>query len=194
MNEEQQASPNATPNATPSATTSAPDSPAGAGAPGVGLREPAHRVSPRAVAYWRTVDTIGAVVVLAIAATLYAFFADGRWWATALLVVIALWGLVQATVAPVVRYRIHRWEVDDVAVHTRVGFINVESRIAPVNRIQTVDSSQGPVMRAFGLASVTVTTASSAGAIEIEALDADDAKQVVARLTAITAASEGDAT
>jgi uncharacterized protein len=160
----------------------------------VGLREPAHRVSPRAVPYWRAVATITAVVVLAIAVPLYWLFADGRWWATALVALVVVWSLVEIAVAPQVRYRVHRWEVDDVAVHTREGFIGIESRIAPVNRIQTVDSEQGPLQRMFRLTTITVTTASSAGAIEIDCLDQDDAKALVARLTAITAASEGDAT
>ena len=160
----------------------------------VGLRDPAHRVSPRAVPYWRTVNTITSVIVLAITVPLYVVFADGRWWATALLALIVGWSLVEVLVAPGVRYRIHRWEVDDVAVHTRVGFIDRDSRIAPVNRIQTVDSSQGPVMRRFGLMSITVTTASSAGAIEIDCIDEAEAREVIARLTAITAASDGDAT
>lgn len=49
-------------------------------------------------------------------------------------------------------------------------------------------------MRLFGLAEVTVTTASAAGPVSIEGLDAEEAKAVVARLTSITAASESDAT
>lgn len=179
---------------TPSETEAAATAPPLTRALPVGLREPAHRVSPRAVTYWRTISAITGVVMLAIAVPLYVLFADGRWWATALVGLIAVWTLVEVFVAPPVRYRIHRWEVDDVAVHTREGFLSVESRIAPVNRIQTVDSEQGPVMRLFKLSSITVTTASSAGPITIDGLDADDAKALVARLTAITAASEGDAT
>ena len=49
-------------------------------------------------------------------------------------------------------------------------------------------------MRMFGLASITVTTASAAGPITVDCLDVDTARHVVARLTAITAASEDDAT
>ena len=95
---------------------------------------------------------------------------------------------------PRIRSRVHRWEVSDTAVHTREGWIGRESRIAPISRVQTVDSRQGALMRLFGLASITVTTASAAGPITIEGLDADTAREVVARLTAITAATEGDAT
>ncbi|MFZ2501950.1 MAG: PH domain-containing protein, partial [Nocardioides sp.] len=72
--------------------------------------------------------------------------------------------------------------------------ITTEQRIAPIARIQTVDSSQGALMRLFGLASITVTTASSAGALEIDCLDAETARRVVAELTEITAATEGDGT
>lgn len=160
----------------------------------VGLRLPAHRVNPRAIGYWRTISVIESVIGLAVLGTLWWFFGRDHWWASAILVLAVVWSVVDLVVAPKVRYEIHRWEVDDVAVHTRVGFLSVESRIAPLNRVQTVDSQQGPVMRMFNLATITVTTASSAGAIEIAGLDADEAKAVVAHLTTVTAASEGDAT
>jgi membrane protein YdbS with pleckstrin-like domain len=46
----------------------------------------------------------------------------------------------------------------------------------------------------FGLANVTVTTASSAGAVRIIALDSDVADQLVAQLTDVAAIGEQDAT
>jgi hypothetical protein len=46
----------------------------------------------------------------------------------------------------------------------------------------------------FGLANVTVTTASSAGAVHIVALDMDVADHVVAQLTDIAAIGAEDAT
>lgn len=158
------------------------------------LREPANRVSPRAVSYWRTTAIIGAVIVLGIAITVYVLVPSRPWWATAILVVLALYAIVDIFVMPPVRYRIHRWEVNDIAVHTREGWISLETRIAPLSRVQTVDSNQGPIMRLYKLASLTVTTASAAGPITIEGLDADEARELVATLTRITAATEGDAT
>ena len=95
---------------------------------------------------------------------------------------------------PRIRFRVHRWEVTDTAVHTREGWIGRQSRIAPISRVQTVDSRQGALMRLFGLASITVTTASAAGPITVSCLDAQTAREVVARLTAITATTKDDAT
>jgi membrane protein YdbS with pleckstrin-like domain len=79
-------------------------------------------------------------------------------------------------------------------VYTRYGWLNQESRIAPISRIQTVDSERGPFEQLFGLANVTVTTASAAGPIKIHGLDKATAQRLVDDLTANTQATRGDAT
>ena len=91
-------------------------------------------------------------------------------------------------VAPLWRYRVHRWEIGAQAVYTRTGWLVQERRIAPISRVQTVDTQRGPLDRLFGLATVTVTTASSAGAVRIIALDSDVADRIVAQLTDIAVA------
>jgi membrane protein YdbS with pleckstrin-like domain len=63
-----------------------------------------------------------------------------------------------------------------------------------MSRVQTVDYVEGAIARLFGLASVTVTTASAAGALEIAGLDRDRARQVVDDLTLKADAIPGDAT
>ena len=161
----------------------------------VALREPAHQVSPRAVTYWRVSALIGAVVLWIIAIAVYTFALPERpWWATAILVVALVAPLAHLMVMPQLRYRIHRWEVTPTAIYTRSGWLSIDSRVAPLSRVQTVDSTQGALMRAFRLASLTVTTASAAGPITIDCLDREVARRLVHELTEITGASEGDAT
>lgn len=165
------------------------------------LREPAHQVSPRAVTYWRVVAALGALAEAAVLIAIYVFAVpamfDGParpWWSTVVLVVTLIASVVHLVVMPPLRYRIHRWEVTDTAIHTREGWLNIDSRVAPLSRVQTVDSTQNALMRPFNLASLTVTTASAAGPITIACLDRDVAQRLVAELTEITGASEGDAT
>jgi uncharacterized protein len=102
--------------------------------------------------------------------------------------------VVGVVVVPLWRYRVHRWEISPQAVYTRTGWLTQERRIAPISRVQTVDTYRGPLDRIFGLANVTVTTASSAGAVHIVALDFDVAERVVAQLTDIAALGAHDAT
>lgn len=108
-------------------------------------------------------------------------------------VVLAL-GLPYAVLMPVWRYRVHRWETTQDAVYTRTGWLWQEWRIAPMSRIQTVDTGRGPLERLFGLASVTVTTASAAGPLRISGVDHEVAAELAQRLTATTQAAPGDAT
>jgi membrane protein YdbS with pleckstrin-like domain len=158
------------------------------------LRAPSHQVSPRAIPYWTVSALVGDAVLVVGAAVAYALVPGVPGWVGLVVLLLALLAAVHVLVMPRIRFRVHRWEVSDTAVHTREGWIGRQSRIAPISRVQTVDSRQGAVMRLFGLASITVTTASAAGPITIDCLDDAVAREVVARLTAITAATEGDAT
>jgi membrane protein YdbS with pleckstrin-like domain len=97
-------------------------------------------------------------------------------------------------VVPLWRYRVHRWEISPQAAFTRTGWLVQQRRIAPISRVQTVDTYRGPLDRLFNLANVTVTTASSAGAVHIVALDNDVADRVVQQLTDIAALGAEDAT
>ena len=112
----------------------------------------------------------------------------------AVLVVTALLATVHLTVMPRWRYRVHRWEVTDNAVYTQSGWLSQERRIAPISRVQTVDTERGPLEQLFRLANVTVTTASAAGPLRIHGLDRTIADGLVAHLTEVTSRSEGDAT
>lgn len=161
---------------------------------GTELREPAHRVSPRAIAFWRLSALATLLVVLAVLVPVYALVPERPWWLTVLAVALVLPMVATVVWMPSIRYRVHRWEVTSGAVFTRSGWLTTQLRIAPLSRVQTVDSRQGAVMRLFGLASITVTTASAAGPITIDCLDAEVARRIVAELTEITSATEGDAT
>ncbi|HEX5919297.1 MAG TPA: PH domain-containing protein [Nocardioides sp.] len=158
------------------------------------LRGPTHQVSDRAIAYWTVSALAGDALLLVGAVAAYVLVPDVPGWAGLLVVLLAVVAVLHVLLMPRIRYRVHRWEVTDTAVHTRSGWVGRETRIAPISRVQTVDSRQGALMRLFGLASITVTTASAAGPITVDCLDQHVARDVVARLTAITAATEGDAT
>jgi uncharacterized protein len=157
------------------------------------LREPSQRVSPRARLMWATTAMVEGLVLLGVLLVVGALVdgVDVTWWAVALLVVAVA---AYVAVVPQWRYLVHRWEVTDTAVYTQTGWWARERRIAPMSRIQTVDHAEGAIARLFGLATVTVTTASAAGALEIEGLDKQVARALVDELTVKADAVEGDAT
>jgi membrane protein YdbS with pleckstrin-like domain len=158
-----------------------------------GLRDPAHRVSRRALGYWTVRAAADGLVVLAVEAGIAIGTGPGTAWLAAILVTLA-GAAAYAVIMPQWRYRVHRWEVTDTAVYTRTGWFSVHWRIAPISRIQTIDSHRWFGERLFGLANVTATTASAAGPVTIRGLDRATADRLLDQLTAATAAGPGDAT
>ncbi|MFD3746014.1 PH domain-containing protein [Nocardia sp. NPDC058633] len=158
------------------------------------LAEPAWRPSPKAKLLWASENAISVVVLFVALAVWAVFDGDRRGWQVLVGLVLVALAVVAVVVVPRWRYAVHRWEVTDEAVYTRVGWLDQESRVAPISRVQTVDTERGPLERMLGLATVTVTTASSAGAVKIGALDLAVAEETVLRLTAVAAQHRGDAT
>ena len=165
-----------------------------AGDNAVRLRPPNNRLNERVVNWWRAQCLLTAAVPAAVLLVLGAFIEPARMWLLIPAAAIAAVGLGCTAFFPAWWYRVHRWEVTDEAVYVRTGALWQEWRIAPMSRIQTVDTVRGPLEQAFRLATVTVTTASSKGAIRIEGLDHEVAAELAERLTRITQATPGDAT
>jgi membrane protein YdbS with pleckstrin-like domain len=158
------------------------------------LVDPANRPSRKAPLVW----AIGAAIpwaLLAVAQLVWFAIERRMLWLHGAAAVATVVGIaVFVGVVPAWRYRVHRWDIGPQAVYTQSGWLVQERRIAPIARVQTVDTHRGPLDRLFGLANVTVTTASSAGAVHILALDSDVADRVVAQLTDIAAIGAEDAT
>ncbi|MBO3083111.1 PH domain-containing protein [Cellulomonas fengjieae] len=162
--------------------------------PGTTPRPPRHQVDPRAVRYWFTSALITLVVVVVAAVVPALLWEAARPWFLGIGAVVVLLVLPRVVVAPWLRYRTHRWEATETAVYSRTGWWGRQWRIAPLSRVQTVEATRNPLHQAFGLAAVSVTTASAQGAIVIQGLDAAVADELVAALTTATEHTRGDAT
>ncbi|WP_217154904.1 PH domain-containing protein [[Mycobacterium] fortunisiensis] len=162
------------------------------------LTDPAHPPSRKAPLVWALSAAIP-WAFLGFAQLIWLVLDRRMLWLHGLAALATILGAVLfIVVVPMWRFRVHRWDIHvgsgTPAVYTRTGWLVQERRIAPISRVQTVDTYRGPLDRLFGLANVTVTTASSAGAVRIVALDDDVAERVVAQLTDIAAIGEQDAT
>jgi membrane protein YdbS with pleckstrin-like domain len=160
----------------------------------VELRAPAHLASRRARAYWTVRALCGWLVVAVVAVVALTGGQAGPAVGAPVAGVLGVVALGHLVVMPQWRYRVHRWEITDTAVYTQAGWFTQERRIAPIARVQTVDTHRGPFEQLFGLANVTVTTASARGPLKIHALDLGVADSTVAWLTERAQAAGGDAT
>src|SRR5688500_18866375 len=126
------------------------------------LRPPRFKADPRARTWW-TVQALvvfsGPALLTALALlVLSALFFPGAlpWLAPLTALVLVLPGLAYLVAMPRLRYRAHAWELGTGAVYSASGWFWRKHRIAPLSRVQTVDTVRGPIQQAFGLATVTV--------------------------------------
>ena len=146
------------------------------------VRTPSWRLPRSAIWLWGTQGALESLVVLAVAVVFDLVAPPSgaplpvlHW----LLPTLAgLYAVLAVGVRPLVRYRVHRWEVTGEAVYTRTGWLTRTWTLVPVARIQTVDVTRGVVQQLFGLASVAVLTASSEGTVRVPHLEVDVAHRV----------------
>jgi len=154
----------------------------------VGLRPPRHRVDPRAGRWWtvQALLTVSGPLLLTAGTLLFlsVLFFPGAlpWLAPLLLGTLVLPAVGYLLAMPRTRLRVHAWELGESAVYAAGGWWWHQRRIAPLSRVQTVDTIRGPIQRAFGLATVTVTTASTAGDVKISGLADADARLLAERI------------
>lgn len=146
--------------------------------------------------WWWRIRALLTLLVLVVpqAGALVLLGADAPGWLPWTLAATAVGGVVYLLLVPPLLYRIHRWEITDEAVYTLSGWLVREWRIAPISRVQTVDTERGPLQQLLRLASLTVTTASARGPVKIHGLAAADAAELARTLTETTQATPGDAT
>src|SRR5699024_12755787 len=85
-----------------------------------------------------------------------------------------------------------RWRYDlfEKAIYIQHGILIMSRTLVPMIRVQHVDTQQGPILKRFQLASVTISTAATTH--EIPALSDEDASDLRDRISALARVDEDD--
>lgn len=143
---------------------------------------PANQLNPKIKNVWRINDAIWLTIVFLCCFVPFAIAAavePAGWMFVTLATIAVLYvvGLiVWLVVLPPIRFVRWRYELSDDYLDIARGIVWRKRFIIPFIRVQNTDTRQGPILRAFGLSSVTVATA--AGEHEIPGLDSETAEQL----------------
>jgi membrane protein YdbS with pleckstrin-like domain len=160
------------------------------------LRPPANALDPRMRTYWLVESLLAtaaavAITVVAAGVTALAGAVTAAWIVAVVggLVVVAL--AVSAFVTPRLDYEHYRYEVTALGLYVARGWLWRSWQIVPHARVQTVDTTAGPLLRAFGLVAVQVATASASGSPSIPGLRPEVADALVEELARMAGIEEG---
>lgn len=91
---------------------------------------------------------------------------------------------------PKLRWKRWKYDVSDKEVDMMRGIFIIKRTLVPINRVQHVDTRQGPIYRKFGLSSVTISTAATTH--EIPALDDETADELRNKISTLVRKVKGD--
>jgi len=161
------------------------------------MRElPKNQLDPKIKRVWRLNDAIWLTLtfLLSVVAFVIVYANTGEFWSLLIvLILLALYviGMIFfMAVIPPIRYVRWRYELSEDFLDIARGIIWKKRFIIPFIRVQNTDTQQGPILRAFGLASVTVSTA--AGNHSIPGLDSATAEQLRDRAAELARIAQED--
>ena len=157
---------------------------------------PANQLNPKIKNVWRINDAIWLTVVFLCCFVPFAIAAaveSAGWMFVVLAALAALYVVgmvVWLVVLPPIRFMRWRYELSDDYLDIARGIVWRKRFIIPFIRVQNTDTRQGPILRAFGLSSVTVSTA--AGEHEIPGLETHVAEQLRDRAAELARIAQED--
>lgn len=143
------------------------------------ITEPQKRISARGLIVWRISGAIHSVFPLLISGAVIAlaFIFDWPIWVIgAALMFFAVYAYIFIVIIPTLRWKRWRYEVRENEIELKHGVFVIKRTLVPMIRVQHVDTRQGPVLRKYRLATVTVSTAATVH--EIPALDVEEAEEL----------------
>jgi membrane protein YdbS with pleckstrin-like domain len=141
-------------------------------------RAAARSLDPRLV----TVHRIGGAIFGAIVCLIHLVTAVTLWltrgWHPDTIILVTAWPLVTAFLAwlaiawPAISFRYRRYRVDRAGIEIWTGVVWRQVIAVPRSRVQHIDVSQGPIERAYGLATLSIHTAGTAySKVDLPGLD-----------------------
>lgn len=150
---------------------------------------PSHCLSHKALPVWRIQGLIESVFVALIPggySALVFFFSFPKWILWILIGCYVIYFILVVFVIPPIRWRRWRYNVTDNEIDLMHGVFIVKRTVIPMARVQHVDTEQGPLLRKYKLAVVSISTAATVHRIPSLTIEvADELRDRIAELAAI---------
>ncbi|WP_394236596.1 PH domain-containing protein [Niallia oryzisoli] len=155
--------------------------------------EPKNRISERALRVWRISGAVISAVFLLLAGGVIGLtiFFDWPIWISVTAIILFILSIYFFVILfPSLRWKRWRYEVREQEIELQHGLFVIKRTLVPMVRVQHVDTAQGPILRKYKLASVTVSTAATTH--EIPALELSEAEEMRISISRLARVADED--
>jgi membrane protein YdbS with pleckstrin-like domain len=124
---------------------------------------PQKRLSQDAVKVWIISDIIENLIIFIVLGVL--LYLDNRFswkewigWILMAITTIAVIGTVWSFIRPFLLYKTWRYDVNEEFLQLKSGVFVEKNQLVPMTKIQAIATKQGPLLRKYGLCSISIDT------------------------------------
>ncbi|PKG23682.1 PH domain-containing protein [Niallia nealsonii] len=157
------------------------------------LAEPYNRLSPKSVEIWRIMGVISGLflfVVFAGVITLTVIFHWHLLFSIISFLIITIYFVLFVGILPKMKWKRWRYEIREDEIEIQQGVLVIKRTLVPMIRVQHVDTKQGPLLRKYHLATVSISTAATVH--EIPALGLEEAEEIRTYISVKTKVAKED--
>lgn len=155
--------------------------------------DPVQRINKKALNVWRIIGAITSLIywLPTVGYILFHYFIGFYGWIGWLLLILSsVLTFITIVTIPKIKWLRWRYEITEHEISLKYGVFIIRRSIIPMVRVQHVDTTQGPFLRYYGLATVMISTA--AGSHEIPALSIQVADEVRNRISELARVADHD--
>lgn len=155
--------------------------------------QPKNQISIKGLRVWRLYGVIQTIIlfILAIGVGALTYIFDWpKWIYIVSAIILILYAYLFIYLFPKVKWLRWRYEVRELEIELQHGLFVVKRTLIPMVRVQHVDTSQGPILRKYKLAGITISTAATVH--EIPALVVEEADELRSKISALARVADED--
>lgn len=155
--------------------------------------QPKYQLPKKSQTVWRLYGIIQTIILAFITAIIVFFTVKYEWpqwimWVAVSIVVLSI--VLSIILFPNIRWKIWRYEVREQEIEIQSGLFVVKRTLIPMVRVQHVDTEQGPILKKYNLANISISSAATVHTIPM--LLTEDADMLRTKISELARVAEED--
>lgn len=155
--------------------------------------QPKYQLPKKSQTVWRLYGIIQTIILAFITAIIVFFTVKYEWpqwimWVAVSIVVLSI--VLSIIIFPNIRWKIWRYEVREQEIEIQSGLFVVKRTLIPMVRVQHVDTEQGPILKKYNLANISISSAATVHTIPM--LLTEDADMLRTKISELARVAEED--
>lgn len=155
--------------------------------------QPKYQLPKKAQTVWHLYGFIQTVVLALVTGGVGFLTWEYHWpmWILWVAIIIVLLSITCSTILfPSIRWKIWRYEVREQEIEIQSGLFVVKRTLIPMIRVQHVDTEQGPILKKYNLANISISSAATVHTIPM--LEVEDADMLRTKISELARVAEED--